>query len=124
MEMTNSFGVPGITVQELAGKIDNEKDFILLDIREDIERLQVNLDQVTSQVKYLPLSRFNPAAVPEFLADALNSPAKELVIMCHHGIRSAQLTYWLLAQGYNNVVNLDCGIDAYAIEIDPQIGRY
>lgn len=122
--MTNSFGVPGISVQEFAVKLERNANFILLDIREDNERLYANLDQITDKVKYLPLSRFNPTAVPQFLSEALNSPEQDLIIMCHHGIRSAQLSFWLLDQGYTNVLNLDGGIDAYAIEVDQAVGRY
>lgn len=122
--MTNSFGVPGISVQEFAKKIANGDNMLLLDIREEQERYLANLDDGLPDVEHLPLSQFDPAAAPQYLLDTLNSTDKELVIMCHHGIRSAQFTYWLLAQGYENILNLDGGIEAWAVEIDPQVGRY
>ncbi len=122
--MTNSFGVPGISVKEFAIKIANGDNTILLDIREEQELLHANLDGAVPLIEYLPLSQFDPSAMPGFLSDALGSPDKELVIMCHHGIRSAQFIYWLQAQGYENLLNLDGGIAAWAEEIDPQVGRY
>ncbi|MDX1417446.1 MAG: rhodanese-like domain-containing protein [Candidatus Promineifilaceae bacterium] len=122
--MVNSFGVPGISVQEFAQKIADGDDMLLLDIREEPERHLAKMDEALPAVEHLPLSQFDPAAVPEFLRENLLAPGTELVIMCHHGIRSAQFTYWLLAQGYENILNLDGGIEAWAVEIDPQVGRY
>ncbi|MFQ5435920.1 MAG: rhodanese-like domain-containing protein, partial [Anaerolineae bacterium] len=48
----------------------------------------------------------------------------EIVVMCHHGIRSAQVVAWLRQQGWTNVWNMTGGIDAYATAVDPTIGRY
>jgi rhodanese-related sulfurtransferase len=44
--------------------------------------------------------------------------------MCHHGGRSAQVVRWLSARGMDNAINLRGGIDAWACEIDPTMGRY
>jgi rhodanese-related sulfurtransferase len=49
---------------------------------------------------------------------------KPLVVMCHLGGRSAQVTHWLRAQGYDNAVNLEGGIAAWAAEIDPKMASY
>lgn len=122
--MANSFGIPGITVQELAAKISGGDDFLLLDIREDYECAWANMENVVPNIGYLPLSQFDPSAVPDFFIEALQTPEMEIVIMCHHGIRSAQFTFWLQNQGYTHILNLDGGIDAYAAEIDSQVGRY
>jgi rhodanese-related sulfurtransferase len=48
---------------------------------------------------------------------------KPLVVMCHVGGRSAQVTHWLRAQGYDNAVNLDGGIVAWAAQIDPNVKK-
>ena len=117
--MANSFGVPGISVKEFAAMIAAGDDLLLVDVRETDECLAANIDDTVSAVLHLPLSSFDPTSAAESL-----SADKPLVIMCHHGIRSAQFTYWLIAQGYNNVLNLDGGIEAYATEIDPKVGRY
>jgi rhodanese-related sulfurtransferase len=44
--------------------------------------------------------------------------------MCHHGVRSADVTVWLRAQGWGQTFSLRGGIDAYALLVDPSIGRY
>jgi rhodanese-related sulfurtransferase len=47
-----------------------------------------------------------------------------LVVLCHHGMRSAQATSWLRRQGFDKAVNLAGGIDAWAREIDPAVPTY
>lgn len=47
-----------------------------------------------------------------------------LVVVCHHGVRSARAAAWLRARGFDNVVNLDGGIDAWAREIEPSMRIY
>ena len=49
---------------------------------------------------------------------------RPLVVICHHGNRSAQVTAWLLDLGWESVYNLSGGIDAYARQVDPAIGLY
>ena len=47
-----------------------------------------------------------------------------LVIVCHHGGRSAQATHWLRARGVGRAVNLAGGIDRWASRMDPEMRRY
>jgi len=49
---------------------------------------------------------------------------KSLVIMCHHGQRSMQVTQWLLQQGFDKVINLEGGIDHWAQLVDTSMPRY
>jgi rhodanese-related sulfurtransferase len=49
---------------------------------------------------------------------------KALVVICHHGMRSFHATLWLRQHGFENAVNLEGGIDAWAREIDPGMQRY
>ena len=44
--------------------------------------------------------------------------------MCHHGIRSADVTRWLIKQGWKNSYSLEGGIAAYASEVDKSVGWY
>jgi rhodanese-related sulfurtransferase len=50
--------------------------------------------------------------------------AGKLVVMCHHGRRSAQAVEWLRANGFPNAINLAGGIDAWARRIDPEMRTY
>jgi len=46
------------------------------------------------------------------------------VLMCHHGVRSAVACQVLHALGFEDVTNLDGGIDAWARFVDPTVRRY
>ncbi len=117
----NPYGVPGLSVQEVAQKLENGDNFILLDVREPNELLYANLGE---SVLTAPLSQL-AAQGPSILPDEVTADKEaEIVVMCHHGNRSAQVTAWLTQQGWSNVFNMDGGIDAYAIAVNPAIGRY
>lgn len=49
---------------------------------------------------------------------------RQLVVMCHHGGRSAHATAWLRQNGFDNASNLEGGIDAWAREIDQTMKVY
>jgi adenylyltransferase/sulfurtransferase len=51
-------------------------------------------------------------------------PEREIVVYCHVGVRSAMVVDWLTRQGFSRVRNLAGGIDAWAVEIDPDLPRY
>jgi rhodanese-related sulfurtransferase len=47
------------------------------------------------------------------------------VVLCHAGIRSLHFGLWLLEQNPNrDVWNLEGGIDAWSVEVDPTVARY
>ena len=49
---------------------------------------------------------------------------ERLLVVCHHGIRSMNVTVWLRNQGFENAQSLRGGIDAWSVEVDPKVGRY
>jgi rhodanese-related sulfurtransferase len=51
-------------------------------------------------------------------------PHGETYVICHHGMRSAQMCQWLIQQGFTNVKNIVGGIDAYSLAVDSSISRY
>lgn len=51
-------------------------------------------------------------------------PEERLVVLCHHGIRSMNVTAWLRNQGFEQAQSLRGGIDAWAAEVDPNVPRY
>jgi rhodanese-related sulfurtransferase len=51
-------------------------------------------------------------------------PESEIVVICHHGVRSAQVCMFLERQGFENVFNLAGGVAAWADEVDPAMARY
>ncbi len=47
-----------------------------------------------------------------------------IVIYCHHGMRSLQAALFLEHAGFTELYNLEGGIDAWSLQIDPSIPRY
>jgi rhodanese-related sulfurtransferase len=51
-------------------------------------------------------------------------PHEHIVVYCHHGVRSMNVTSWLRQQGFEKAQSLAGGIDRWAREIDPTIPKY
>ncbi len=85
----------------------------VLDIREPVEvaicaiedSVSIPMPQVSQQLEALP--REHP-----------------LIIVCHHGVRSAMVTDFLRNSGFENAWNLTGGIDAWAGLVAPGMPRY
>ncbi|HQV31698.1 MAG TPA: rhodanese-like domain-containing protein [Calditrichia bacterium] len=120
--MPNPYGTPEITPREVAQRLNGGEEFILLDVREPMEFDMAGIQH--KNVIQMPLSRLSivgPEALPEAIRQDKDA---DVVVMCHHGSRSAQVTAWLRSQGWTRIANLDGGINAYALEVDPSVGRY
>jgi rhodanese-related sulfurtransferase len=116
------FVLPEITPQQLADWLKARPELMVLDVREPYEFPRAKLSD--ERVAYAPLSdlaRKNIEGLPENIKADKSAP---LVVICHHGNRSAQVTAWLLSMGWESVYNLAGGIDAYARQVDPGIGMY
>lgn len=51
-------------------------------------------------------------------------PSEATIVICHHGFRSMNVAMFLVDRGFNNVANLDGGIEAWATEVEPAMPRY
>jgi len=51
-------------------------------------------------------------------------PDADIVVICHHGGRSAQVCMFLERQGFSRVVNLAGGVAAWATQVDPSMPQY
>lgn len=49
---------------------------------------------------------------------------QEMVIVCHHGIRSMQVARYFDSIGFDNIINLRGGIDAWAKQVDSSMALY
>lgn len=109
---------PETDVKALSEQLqDNPKALQLIDVREPHE---IEVASVPHFVN-LPLSQFptwSPSIHSQFDHEA------ETIVMCHLGMRSAQMCQWLIDQGFTNVKNLAGGIDAYSRQIDPSVPLY
>lgn len=107
-----------ISVEELAVRLaDNDDNLQLIDVR---ERQEVELARIEG-FTVLPLSEYQQW---ENEIQTQFNPEQETFVLCHHGMRSAQMCQWLRSQGFTNVKNIVGGIDAYSILVDSTIPRY
>ena len=95
-----------ITATELKGRLDQGKNFRLIDVREADEWAFAKIPQA----ELISLSKFQQLAPQEL------SPDETIILYCHHGMRSAKAQGFLKAQGYANVINLTGGNDAWALQ--------
>ena len=102
-----------ITPRALAERMTDGTPPLLLDVREPYEWAMARL----------PDARLVPL---DTLPDAVSTldPGAELVVYCHHGIRSAAAVAWLRERGFRRVRNLTGGIDRWSREVDSATRRY
>jgi len=105
-----------ITPATARRKLAEESKSILLDVREPQEfalahiegSLLMPMQSVPGELQKL-----------EALADE-----GDLLVLCHHGVRSLQVAAWLQARGIENAVSISGGIDRWSVEIDGSVPRY
>ena len=103
------------TVEELGQKQTRGDAFLLLDVRTAEELAMASLEGA----HHIPLDLLEAELHQlEAWRDG------EIVVMCHHGVRSAMAQRFLLSEGFSNVRNLTGGIDAYSSRVDSAISRY
>lgn len=102
-----------ISPKELKKSLDNGEKLVLVDVREEWE---YSLARVDGSI-LIPLG-----TLPQSLAQ-LNRDS-EIIAICHHGMRSADATNFLLQQGFQKVKNLVGGIDAWSTQVDGTVPRY
>ena len=102
-----------ISPKELKKSLDNGDKLVLVDVREEWE---YSLARVDGSI-LIPLG-----TLPQSLAQ-LNRDS-EIIAICHHGMRSADATNFLLQQGFPKVKNLVGGIDAWSTQVDGTVPRY
>ena len=106
-------GVPTLSVRELKRKMDEGEAVTLVDVREPYE---YEIARIAGS-QLIPLGE---------LETHLNEFPRTgpLVMQCHSGGRSEQAARLLQKAGFENVYNLEGGIDQWSVEIDPAVPRY
>lgn len=100
---------------ELAALLKTSPPPHLLDVREPEEHEFVALPGST----LIPLGQlFTHAAEIAAWKD------EEIVVYCHHGIRSLHAIRQLQELGFTKLSNLSGGIDGWAREVEPAMRRY
>ena len=102
-----------ITARELAARLERGEDLVIVDVREPHE----------FEIAHLPGAELIPLrSVPERLGEIPRE--RDVVLQCHHGIRSLTALEFLRGEGYTRVCSLAGGIDAWSLEVDPSLPRY
>ena len=118
VSMYYNSSISEMDVRELAVLLAEAPESLqLIDVR---ERREAELASVAGFDLY-PLSEFEQWST-EILAHL--QPETETIVICHHGMRSAQLCQWLVTRGFSKVQNVVGGIDAYSRFVDSTISRY
>jgi rhodanese-related sulfurtransferase len=105
--------VEPLTPAELARRLEEGEDLIVLDVREDDE---VALCSLAGSVN-IPMGELS-------VRHTELDPDRATVCVCHHGVRSAHVAAALEGFGFERLYNLSGGIDRWAAERDPSMTRY
>ena len=97
----------------LKARLDRGESVLILDVREPFEIALAPFPGAT----HIPMGD-----VPSRLTEL--DPDRETVVVCHHGVRSAQVAMYLAQNGFERVLNLAGGIDAWSEDADPSTPRY
>ncbi len=103
-----------IAPEELQALLEANSDVVVLDCREPWEFETARIENS----QHIPMNDI-PARFSEEL-----DPEKHIVVICHHGVRSMNVTVWLRQQGLEKVQSLRGGIDRWARQIDPRVPVY
>jgi len=93
--------------------LDHNSNIRLIDVREEWENNKAKI----SNSELIPLSRFVESS------KNLNEN-NQIMVYCHHGVRSLQVCYYLEKLGFKYLINLEGGIDAWSKEVDNSIPVY
>lgn len=102
-----------INAIELKNKIENREQLFMLDVREPFEFSHARIQGSV----LIPLNQ-----IPQRLREL--DAQHDIVVICHHGVRSMQAANFLAQVGFRSISNLVGGIDAWSVECDSSVERY
>jgi len=97
----------------LKARLDRGESVFVLDVREPVE---IAIAPFPGAI-HIPMGD-----IPSRLTEL--DPEREIVMVCHHGVRSAQVAMYLARMGFERILNLAGGIDAWSESADPSTPRY
>jgi rhodanese-related sulfurtransferase len=103
-----------ITPEQFKKLRDQESSYTLVDVREPWEFQTAKIEGAT----LMPVGDVPSRAHQEL------DPEQHIVVYCHHGVRSMNVTSWLRQQGFEKAQSLAGGIDRWAREVDPSVPQY
>jgi len=101
------------TVEQFKDYLESGGKPVILDVREAWEFETCHLENSI----HISMSQI-PARLDEL------DPEEETIVLCHYGMRSRQVITYLETQGFNNLINLEGGIDAWSKSVDTTMPQY
>ena len=115
--------VQTMTVERLQEiiKANEINQYQLVDVREEneLDLAKLKIEGVVN----LPLSLAGQWTQQIIRGEILDLE-KPVLCLCHHGVRSMKMASFLVQNEFESVYNIEGGIAAYAVEVDPSIGFY
>jgi adenylyltransferase/sulfurtransferase len=102
-----------ISVEEASRLLAGPNPPVLVDVRETDEYAVCRIEGS----RLIPMNTV-PTRLAEIPTDAW------VLVQCHHGGRSMRVTQFLRSKGFARVSNLQGGIDAWSLKVDPKVPRY
>ena len=103
-----------IAPEETKAIADRGESFALIDVREPWE---FDLARIEG-AKLMPMGDVPSRAHQEL------DPDDHIIVYCHHGVRSLNVTAWLRQQGFEKAQSMSGGIDAWSRRVDPKVPVY
>lgn len=103
-----------ITPEEVKSMLDRGEGFTLLDVREPWEFETAHMEGA----RLLPMGDIPSRAHQEL------DPEEHIVVVCHHGVRSMNVTAWLRQQGFEKAQSMRGGVDAWSRVVDGNVPTY
>jgi len=104
-----------IHVDDVAGKLKAGNTIYLLDVRQPWENEYCRIEDSV----LVPLPE-----LPERLGEIDVDRDAEIIVYCHHGVRSLSGAAILQGAGFTNVASMAGGIEAWSLRVDPKVPRY
>ena len=102
------------SAKQLQQRLQEENSSLeLLDVREAHEYAYARIQGS----RHIPLGQL-PQRYDEL------DKTREIVVICHHGVRSLKACLFLESLGFSHLNNLQGGIDAWSVACDPAVSRY
>lgn len=105
-----------VTPREVRTRMNAGEPLRLIDVREPFEHAITRIEGA----ELIPM-RSVPARLQNLASEAREAT---LILICHHGVRSLDVAYWLREQGVTACQSMAGGIERWSLDVDPSVPRY
>ncbi len=104
-----------VTPRQVKAMLDKGEPVVLLDCRTPKERA---VGSIAGSI-FLPMQELS-----QRLNELRPYADSKVVVYCHHGRRSLNVTAGLRQAGFSDVASMAGGIDLWSVQVDPKVSRY